>query len=119
MPPTLLTPDRQDLWAPRWVLDCASLPARWYATGGDLEFPVPALGTRFADGRLGENIQVSKRLLDTFWGPVTIADVSLEFANADGALSGDYAGAVFTLYRYDVVSGTTFVVMTGEIIQTV
>jgi hypothetical protein len=105
-PLATLAPDEQATWAPEWLLelDLGGGVIRRYAYTGDLDrLPAPY------DGRLIAEPEVERGMTEELWGAVAIQDVTIELANARGALTADYVAGYqtrpVTLKRYDHVSG--------------
>ena len=63
----------------------------------------------FYDGRILRDPQVSRRLVNTRYGPVELQTVTIELDNTDDGISGDLRGVPFDADLYDEVTGTAVV----------
>jgi hypothetical protein len=72
-------------------------------------------------GRLVQEPTVSRRIVDVFWGPVEVQEVSIVLANGDGALTQSYLndlrGRTLVVKRYDQNYGTVITEWIGQVEQ--
>lgn len=132
MPLPVDAADRQSTWFPIWLIeieqildwvqaDLVNLSPEWIVNGTrTVRFASVDVDTLSAPyhGRLVSDITITRSLRESFYGYVTVADITLDLANADGALDDfyyDIRGSAITIKRYDAVSGTTVTDFTGEI----
>ena len=113
---TLQATDRQEIWAPRWLVEVATssyFEPRLFSTE-DLQAT-----TGFYHGRLMTHPTVERNFTDVFWGMTEVSGVVVQLDNADNALdaiyTGDPRGKSLVLRRYDRQAGTVAVEFTGTI----
>lgn len=130
----LLAPDRQDTWAPAWLLELTPSALDWMQSDMVQEDFIQAdtstAATKFASrdlsvagtpyhGRIMDEPTVERQFVNTFWGWTEVSRLTLRLANADNALdslySTDIRGTPVVLKRYDVVTATTITEFTGTL----
>jgi hypothetical protein len=87
----------------------------FYASTGLGTLSVPYIG------RLLEEPTVRRRIVDVFWGPVEVQEVTVRLANLDGLLTAEYSadlrGRALTIQRYNVTTGAIVTEWIGQIEQ--
>jgi hypothetical protein len=72
-------------------------------------------------GRLLDDPVIQRRIVDVFWGPVEIQDVTVRLANLDGFFTAEYVadlrGRAMTVQRYDATYGVVVPEWVGQIEQ--
>lgn len=110
---TLLAPDRQETWAPVWLITLGA--NRWASVDGLM------VSGEVYSGRILGDINVERRFIDTFFGTVEQAIVEIALANADRALDAVYTtdlrGTALTITRYDIATATSVTEFTGAVNQ--
>jgi hypothetical protein len=70
-------------------------------------------------GRLLEEPIVRRRIVDVFWGPVEVQEVSVRLANLDGLLTSEYVtdlrGRYLEVQRYEANTGTIYTEWVGQV----
>jgi hypothetical protein len=132
MPLPVDVADRQDTWAPVWLIklpdlnwvQADSFQLDFVATGPtSLRYASIELDTLSVpyEGRLLEPPTITRRLHEVFFGVLEVSEISLVLSNADRALDGfynsDVRGAPLVLERYDRASDTTITEFNGMITQ--
>jgi hypothetical protein len=106
-----------DRSAPRTLVDLGQSTG----TGRYANVTVGALAGAPYLGRILDDPVIQRRIVDVFWGPVEIQDVTVRLANLDGFFTAEYVadlrGRAMTVQRYDATYGVVVPEWVGQIEQ--
>jgi hypothetical protein len=101
---------------PRTLVEVGQNGSTGYYSSVDLPF----FAQPYA-GRLVQEPEIRRRIVDVFWGPVEVQDASVTLANGDGALTAiyqsDIRGQLLVIKRIDLTYSTLVTEWIGTVAQ--